>query len=502
MNYQDTTSRALFLSVCEKSLVSDVTTEYALPDYEEEIRRLLRVNVTLVPPASYVGSGNACFSGTLRFDLLYLSPDGKLCMSKVSENFELSAPIDKDAEIDYSDEILAFCDILPESLVSRVLAPRKVSLKCRLRTKIRAYGKSLPSEKMTGDFSPEGIERLAGVAEAAVFTSAVSEDFDLSGETEVPRTGALSVLFGEGNVHIFEAQCSDGEVLCKGELAVRAVVTSGDSEPYAVTARLPFSERVEGDGFRSSMSCRAYGVMTELSLDEAEEKLGISARIRLAAEAQENVSVPYTRDLYSVAHKTEASYGRVVYPCAVACRNGNFTQSLYEPLKNFDIPKDAEILDFSATAYAENAICERGKWALVGESRMSLLILSGGEYRNVEIPIPFRYEFEGECGESESLFSELHMTGGRARIDGDRLALECEMGVSLRLCIARDAQMLREVSFGEKVLEGEEYIVCFPSKGDTLWENAKRYHVPLSRLRAKNKLDEKDTLGAFLIIKG
>lgn len=502
MNYQDSVPRAMSVSVCEKSVGCEVTSEYVLPDYEEEIRRLLRVNVTVLPPSSYVGSGNASFAGTVCFDLLYVSPEGKLCMTKVSEGYELSAPIDKDVEIDYSDEIMAFCEATPESVVSRVLAPRKLSLKCRLRAKVKAYGKYAFAEKMSGDFSPEGIERLADTAEAAAFACALSEDFEVSDELDPLHTGELRIIGGEGTVHVFEAQSEEGAVNCRGEVLLSVLATSGESDPYTLKARLPFSERIEGDGFRGGMSPRVYGAVTELSLEEADGKIHANAEFRLTAEAQDNVQVPYTRDLFSAAHETEATLGKTEYPHAAICRCGNFTQSLYEPLERFDIPSDAVILDLTANASATAAMCDRGKWALVGDSRMNLLMLSGGEYRTVEIPVPFRYEFEGECGEVESLFSELHMTGGRARIDGSRLAIECEMGVSLRICVRREAMMLREVTFGARVPAEDECVVCFPRKDDTLWEIAKRYHVPLSRLRALNKLAEDDRLGEYLIING
>ena len=502
MNYQDASSRSLLRSLCDKSLGVDVICEYPLPDYEEEIRRLLRVNVTLLPPVPYVGAGNASFSGSVRFDMLYLSPEGKLCTVRTTEGYELSAPLDKDTDVDYADEILAFCDVTPESVVSRVLAPRKLSLKCRLHAKVRAYGHSTPTETLTGDFSGGGIERLAGMAEAAFFASALSEDIEISDEITPTRTGETTLVGADGGVHVLEATCEEGAVLCRGELLIKLLLCTDGGTPYTMQARIPFSERVEGDGFRGGMSARAFGEVAELSCEIVDGVVQMNAALRLSAEAQENRPVPYTRDLYSSVHRVETTHKRLTYPHATLCKSGNFTQSRYEPLESYGIPTDAEIIDLTATACADEAICDRGKWALVGESRMSLLLLSGGEYKTVEIPLPFRYELEGECGEVECLASELHMTNGRARIDGGRLSLECEMGVSLRLCTVRELTALDEASFGEPVPECEDYVVCFPSPKDTLWDVAKRYHAPLARLRALNKLDENDTLGDYLIVNG
>lgn len=499
MNYQESSPRTLLVPICEKSVGAEVVCEHVLPDYEEEIRRLLRVNVTVLPPESYVGAGNASFVGALRFDVWYLSPEGKLCTVKVNEGYELTAPLEKETDVDTSDEIPAFCDVLSEGVNSRVLAPRKLSLKCRLRGRVRAYGHAPLTEEMRGDFSPEGIERLAETAEAAVFASTLSEEFSVSGELETGHSGELRVLGGEGNLHLSQVQCEDGALLCRGDLILRVLAENGDGAPYVLRASLPFSERVEGEGFRSGMSARAYGAVTDLTLSEADGKVSADATFRLAAEAQENVGVPYTRDLYSTARKTEAAIGERRYPHAAAVRMGNFTQSLYEPLEKYGLENGAEILDLSASAVAENLLCDKGRWALVGESRMNLLVLFGGEYRCIEIPVPFRYEFEAECGEPESFFAELHMTGGRARAEGGKLALDCEMGVSLRFCLLHKAQMLREVTFGERVEESEACVVCFPRGGDTLWEIAKRYHAPTARLRAQVK--DNETLPHYLIVK-
>lgn len=498
MNYQESSPRALSVPICERSVGTEVACEYVLPDYEEEIRRLLRVSVCILPPESFVGGGNASFMGVLRFDLLYLSPEGKLCMAKVSEGYELSAPLEKDTDVDYSDEITAFCDVSCEGVNSRVLAPRKLSLRCRLRGRVRAYGRATVTETMHGEFSPEGLERLTGTADTAVFARALSEELAVSGELETGHTGELRIIGGEGSVHISQVQCEDEALLCRGDVLLRVLASVDDGEPFVLRGSLPFSERVEGEGFCEGMSARAWGAVTDLSLSELDGKVSADASFKLSAEAQENVGVPYTRDLYSTVRKTEAVLSTRSYPHAAACRMGNFTQSLYEPLEKFQLENDTEVVDFSASALAENVLCDRGRWALVGESRMKLLVRSGGEYRCLEIPVPFRYEFEGEEGEPESFFAELHMTGGRARVDGTKLALDCEMGVSLRLCVREDAQMLREATFGERVVGGEDCVVCFPRGGDTLWEIAKRYHAPLSRLRAQVSGDD---LPSYLIVK-
>lgn len=491
MTSSDFLPRSIPVSVCDKTAMSEVSLEYHMPDYEPQVRRLLRVDVTVLPPASYVGSGNASFSGNLRFDILYCSPEGKLCMSHVSESYELSAPIDKDAEIDYSDEILAFCDLTPESLVSRVTAPRKLTVKCRLRAKIHAYGRHTPTEKISGNYEPSGIERLSGNAECASFVQSASGFFDLEEELEAP-SGTLSVIGGQGVVSIGELSVTDGAVNCRGDLSLR-ILLDGENGPFPMEARLPFSEMVEHDDLRRGMSACAKGTLCELSITHEEGKLGIAATLVLSAQAQENVAVPFVRDLYSTARQVDTSYKTLRYPHAAVCRMANFTQSLYESLETLGIPSDAVMIDHSASSVVENVVCEREKWALVGETKLNLLLLSGGEYRTHELSLPFRYEFDAELGSPESLYSDVQLLGGRARIEGGKLSLECEMGISYRLCLTREDSMLDEAIFGEPISSSDDYIVCFPSEDDSLWEIAKHYHVPLSSLKPQEH---------FLVVKG
>ena len=44
----------LTLTLCDKTLRSEVSEDYTLPDYQPEIRRILHVIPTVLPPAKYV----------------------------------------------------------------------------------------------------------------------------------------------------------------------------------------------------------------------------------------------------------------------------------------------------------------------------------------------------------------------------------------------------------------------------------------------------------------
>ena len=76
--------------ICEKNMSGDFVTELSMPDYEPEIRRLLRVNVTLTPPMGFVDNGRVGMNGELVYDVLYMGNDGELYSTKARRDYELA----------------------------------------------------------------------------------------------------------------------------------------------------------------------------------------------------------------------------------------------------------------------------------------------------------------------------------------------------------------------------------------------------------------------------
>ena len=116
-----------------------------------------------------------------------------------------------------------------------------------------------------------------------------------------------------------------------------------------------------------------------------------------------------------------------------------------------------------------------------------------GEYTAAELELPFRYEKDGGLtGElREGMVPEfdgcVKAMSCRARMDGERIGVDAELAVALRVTAPDQLTALSSVTFGEDVTRRRgEYVVCFPAADDTLWSVAKRYHAPLTALSAAN----------------
>lgn len=485
MNEINTT---MFLPICDKTVTAEAGCEFSMPDYQPEIRRLLRVNATLLPPTSYVGAGKAEFVGAVRYDMLYSAADGGLYATSITENYQLSAPLDKDADVDFSDETVAFCEPRAELLSARVTAPRKLSIRCRIRGDIRAYGKHRLTEQVLGEVSEGTIQRLGGDSECAFFPSIAGESFSLSHEI-MPGEGDWRVVSADAVMTVSESVCSSEGIGCRGDASIKLILCreGEDVAPVVLCEKIPFAVTVPAEGFRPTTRCRARARCTEVASEIGEDgriRLDLSAAVQV--EGQENIPLHYTADLYSTERTDTAVYEEYRFPRAACCFSGNFTQSVYEPLASFDLAPDCEVLDAHAWAQTDGVTFEKGRYAVTGTTRVSLLTREGGEYAAHELELPFRYESEGEGGDGLCGVAEVFMTSGRARADSGRLSLECEMAVSARVVGEGSVRAPIRVEFGGMVEKPCEMVVAFPERGESLWSVAKRYHVSAAELARMN----------------
>ena len=339
---------------------------------------------------------------------------------------------------------------------------------------------------LTVDIQPPDYETRMAI----IKTKANSLGLELS--DEVVPGGEIRVISSEAAVCVSEAVPCEGGVGCRGDAVLRLLLCrEGEGEmPFVTVRRIPFAVTVPVDG-ADGLSCRAQGQCTDLEAEVTDDgRVLCRLSVTVSAEGQGNVPVMYTSDLYATHRESSAVYTEYVFPVAARCISGNFTQSVYEPLSAFGLAEDCEVLDVCASAAVDDVSCDRGKWVLSGESRIHLLLRSGEEYATHEMSLPFRYETDGEGGEPMLCAVDVQMVSGRARVDGGRLGIECEMAVSARICTEGRLTALSEAQIGEVEPVPSETVVAFPARGETVWSLAKRYRVPLATLSRLNALPE------------
>ena len=505
-----TTRPSVQVPLLDRILTTEVTGDFSLPDYQPEIKRLLRIGVGFLPPTCTGVGRDTEMSGSIDYYVLYMGHDNALWCAPLSTEYRLSVPVEDNlGDLSAGEPIVCIGDLTTEPPVGRVTAPRRLSIRCKMQAHVRAYGECiLPSEEDGGTDT----EVLMGRKEVARLWRTMGEMIPLQDDILLPLGASeRRVVCAEGSVMMQEAMPTDGGVHVRGEVTVKLTVTPEESAeafasdevtpvpaptPEIIRRKVPFSATVEMEGVTPSCAATAFGYCTDLSVQMEEGQIHLDLGVIPEVRAQRNEPVTYVKDLYSTKRRLSTRHATLPTEHAARTLNGNFTLSDSRPLSEAEIDPHATVVDVTATATPEtlSADPDKGRCVLSGTCRAQLLLLRDGEYASSEMTVPFRYEFDDTAVSTptpafDGSVTVLHCRG---RSDGERISLDAELAVSLRTHAPAPtvalADTAEDLSPDRSPRRRGEYVVCFPAPTDSLWSVAKRYHAPMTALTAANNL--------------
>lgn len=482
------------VAASERSVTTELSSDFSLPDYQPEIKRLLRVTASMLPPTKYFGAGEAELAGNIDYYVLYIGSDDEIYCVPLTGEYSVDIPIDRKDGVELGDELCADITMLTEGLGGRVTSPRHLTVKCRLKTHVRIYGdtsvisnirkcngsiEKLKSEAVTGRVH-------FGVGETGVLTDEVIPE---------SRDGEFRVICADGKPLVSEVSAGAGEVICRGDLHLKLLLSREDGGmPYTVNRRIPFSEIVKCEGVTPDCTAFARGCLSELTLTVDEGRIGIEAKVLLETTAQGNSAAEYIADIYSVCGESECEYKNMILPRALSSFNRNFTFSESISLADTGITQGAQVVDCYGAAIFDGLKYEGGKWRMLGRCRFSIQLFDGTDYSGADVELPFKYEYDMPMSVREdNIFCECEAGAVlcRARIDGERVLLDAEIGLCGRMWEDVSVTVLDSYRLGEQKQERRgEVLVCYPAGNDTLWSIAKKYNASIPELVRNNKLPQ------------
>lgn len=494
---------------CHRRLTGEATEELTLPDYQPAVGRLLRITPTLTPPARYIGGGQLELSGSVGYSILYAGEDGQLYSVTLPGAYSLAAELEEVPGVEPGEDTCLLATVRPDSVTGRMTAPRRLSLRLRLSADLLCLADCHPDEVLEGEVEPSSLRRLMGEAEYGDAVYAAEESVPLEDEI-IPEAGEgeLRVICADGTVFVSEAAAARDCIICRGELVVRILACreGGPSGCDCIVRRLPFVRELSAPGVSPGWECHCLGRCQAVNVSVDDGRLLCEAAISLEAEAQHREALAFTRDIYSTSSPAEVTpiERRVWLPLKVS--NGNFSQSGVFDAAEVKLPSTARVLDATGTAAADSIVCERGRCIVTGEVSYSLIYSDGEQYGTVELTQPLRYETDlpgAADGEALCGSAELTVMSCRPRMDGERVSVDCEIGVALSVGRMQGIKMVERARFTGGAPElGGECVVCYPDSGDTLWSVARRYLADVDAIAAANSLDAADSLDGvkFLIV--
>mgnify|MGYP005975203943 FL=1 len=476
----------------QKTQPFEVTSEFVLPDYRSEISRLLWVRPVFSAPVRFQGGGKADLSGAVRYEVLYTGPDGKCYGVELEDGYAFSVPMELPAGFENTAGILISAEICPDTVVSRVTAPRKLSVRCRMHADVRAFGEKNLAPRVEGA-EAENAENLCRAIDCGRYFGSGAETLELTGELIPDIAGDIRVISAHGEVFLPDAVAMGGAVRCRGEAEITVLCTddSDGATPIALTLGMPIEAEIPFDGVLPDCHARATGTVTRLTTAVEDGRITVNAGVSLSSEAQGSEPAVVWRDLFVPGYQAEFRFAEETLFTAAGCANRNFSVNEEAAKKDLGMPEDAEILDAFCGAELRERNADGNKGTVLnGELCCHMLYAANGEYGVAELRAPLRTTWEER---TDDMIYNVSVPKCRVRTESGRVLLHAEAAISARGTGEVHTQVLSGVQLTEKeAAEQRDPELFYPAPGETLFGVGKRYGISPARLAEQNGISADD----------
>lgn len=476
----------------DKTFSGDFVTEVSMPDYEAEVRRLLHVSAKFSEPVWYADGGRMGINGEILYSILYSGSDGDLHEIEARESYDIAEAYKSDRLPD-----AVFCEVYPESLTSRVSAPRKLSIKCRARAFTKGFCEDSILEDLSYIENPASIERLTDEVEYLRILPPRTEEL-LIEESFPFNDPDARIISSRADVYCDSVEVGDGEVTVKGNALVSVLIEDEDGQISVKEERIPIREFIPADDVTPSDKCSCrFGVnkcQARLENGEMFTEVGITATLFPAGYS----TAKYSKDLYSTDNESTVSKKIYTHTNEELGFCGNISESHKESVPSLD---GAVILEVIPYGEARNITVEDGRIYLLGDVTLSVIYQKDGETASEDLKWQFKYEIPNrESIKFDSapslLYSSACVASPRVKLEGGMVSASCEIHLSGKLCSNSSFEAVGSATFGKEVKKDEGITVCF--MGDSsLFESAKANHVTVASILSKNTDPEGD--GFFIV---
>ncbi len=468
--------------------------DFTLPDYMPAVRRVISVEAVPLPESRYFGGDALEFGGTLAFGVFYVGEGGELYCASLTTEYNASTALPGGA---VTDAAAVGVDTVVETVSCRVTAPRRLTLKCRMKSKLTA----LTAVPVSDRLAESAGARLTPADELAVERlTAETPDVETARGTLTATVGGTfpgteKVIRCGGALRVEEAVAAADTVTLRGEVVFSAVVLAPEGVYRRVSAKSPFTETVTVPGAQPGDSARGWGRAAAVTVTPGEGETAWEIEMDLEAETARASTRTYTADLFSTDCAAEVAWKETDSLALLRCGQSALTVSGEGGRQSKPVSGET-VLDTRAVCTPEQLEWRDGRLILTGTCAVSAVILADGDVLSEEFTLPFRYECESAGGAAggELLWrAAVETVAANARPEGDKLAVSLELCISL-CALSREKVRCVETATLTKSARREPddgcVRICYPDPGESLWEIAKAYGVSRQTVRAMNAMPD------------
>ncbi len=474
----------------------EVSEEFSLPDYVPEIRKLLLIRAQALPESKYISQTSVPptleLGGTATYSIIYTSENGELCALPLSSSYDAKTNINSNGSV--------FVDTEIENCTARVTAPRKLSVKTKLKSRILGFSEEMIEENITPRSSADEmyIERKTKEIETASVLPISLEKVRMSDKIDAGGLSNVKPIWCDASVVLNDVRIQNGSVSIRGEAIIKCLCMSNEGEK-TITKSIPIVEEIEAEGAKLNDYVAVVPRCVSLSISNSESQDGnelfFDLECEFVGEVTRNCESTVTKDAYSTKNEMEATYKEIDLYRTLKSQNASFTVSEALPRTKPEISKIIEII--SDPVY-EKCETKGGKAHFHGKLFACVVGTTepneNGEYEYLSetYELPIKYEADMGKINGDVIARCTFLLGNlSARYDSEKFYLTAEIMPSYSAYERTKETVLDKGN----ILKDIEYRrdpacvrVTFPKENETLWDVAKRYHVSVNKLVQDNDI--------------
>lgn len=469
--------------------------EMTLADYYPEIRKVVSVSAKALPDSKYISDKALEIGGTLAFFLVYIGDDGALSFASYNTEYTQSFPIGEYNGGNRDIFVWSESDI-PQC---RVLAPRTVSLKARVKSRALADKKEDCAIRISGEsdapLTPErkrSLERLDREIETVHRSYAFVTD-SVSGE-ESCSPGAKPV-FCRAEAVIRDADAKKDSATVKGDVCISCLVLTSEGLYKNISCKLPFEKSIRKDGLREDDGVCAFARAAQVSAQIE----GESQRISFNAEYDMDVcffvgeELTVTEDIYSTAYSMKQER-KMLDVMSGLCAKNVVVSVAADGMRKTEESDGDYVIDTVAFPKIERAEIKEGKLFVIGNCLFRTYIASGGEVITEETSSPIEYESTlGKEMNGEAVWHFGVAAGNcECRREGQRLHAKCDVYMMISGYVKNKYNPVISAVVGDRDCsedDGAVIRVCYPEKKKRIWDICKECRCSVSETERINRLE-------------
>ncbi len=489
------------------------TTEYVLPDYLGDVKKVLSVSAAAIPSGRFAADDGMEFSGVVVYDVVYADADGELTKLSTTSDYDFSVP---ESGGEYADSIAT---PTVSNAAVRFTGPRKLVARATVSNSVvlTSNEAKLPEgDAFEGELTPELDERTVS-EENVVFTSSAEREYAEEAE-RIPDISpdGIEIIATSGAVRIYESTAEENGVRVKGELVITSIVKTDEQPPFAIRKSIPFEELITLEGAAPGMQTMSNGYLTSVTSGVSEDADGSLICVNAIAEyscfAAENKERSVVVGAYLKERDSETRYENVTYPSLVCMGNCECEFSLSRSREELGCEDIREMLSVSCELSRLEKSISAHSAALSGEATVYGISCQINEYESPKyLPFKFTAPFSANvnlgCQIPDGAVLDITPVSVTVSegIEADSVSFTVTLSAAyhahLPICMRKVAEC-NAVGDAEYTLSPSTVTVYYPDAEETLFDVAKKFHTSCGKIASDSGLSVEAIAEGGGVLKG